>query len=92
MAELISDGTVSWIGGMDTSRSPADIGEIQYSKGCNVVMPDSLGGIKARFGMHCSFLEFESKETEDLYSKGKIYSSYNKDRSESTTATKPTTL
>jgi hypothetical protein len=72
MAELISDGTVSWLGGMDTSRSPADIGEIQYSKGCNVIIPDSLGGIKARFGFHCSFLEFKDKETELLYSNGTI--------------------
>lgn len=72
MAERLSDGNVSWLGGMDTSRSPNDIAEIQYSKGNNVIIPDSLGGIKARFGIHCCTLQFESKETKKIYSGNSI--------------------
>lgn len=67
MAEVLSDGTVSWLGGMDTSRSPAEIAEIQYAKATNVIIPDSQGGIRARYGLHCCRLVFESKQTESLY-------------------------
>lgn len=72
MPELVSDGTTKWMGGMDTSRSPADIGDTQYSKACNVIIPNSLGGIRARFGFHCCILDFESKKIADVYRKGNI--------------------
>lgn len=72
MNEILSDGTVSWIGGMDTSRSPAEIGDIQYSKACNVIIPNSLGGIRSRFGFHCSHLKFENNITEEIYRSNSI--------------------
>lgn len=72
MAERLSDGTISWIGGMDTSRDPADLAEIQYSKAANVIIPNSLGGIKTRFGFHCAILKYENKATKEIYRKGNI--------------------
>lgn len=72
MPERISDGNVSWLGGMDTSRSPNDIAEMQYSKGNNVIIPDSLGGIRSRFGFHCCTLDFDFKATKKIYSENAI--------------------
>lgn len=72
MAEYLTDGSVTWVGGMDTSRSPIDIDATQYSRACNVFIPRSLGGIKVRHGIHCQHLQFESKDTRNLYEKGHI--------------------
>ncbi len=72
MEKNLSDGTISWIGGMDTSRDPANLGEIQYSKACNVVIPESLGGLKARFGLHCANLIFDNKKTKIIYQTGNV--------------------
>lgn len=72
MAEPISDGTVSWIGGMDTSRSPEEIGDIQYSRSVNTVIPRSLGGIKNRPGFVYQNLEFSNPEGEQILKKGKV--------------------
>ena len=72
MPEALSDGTVAWHGGMDTSRGADDISDTQYSKGTNVIIPDSLGGITSRFGFHCLTLDFRDKETEDIYRSGNI--------------------
>lgn len=70
--ELLTDGTVSWVGGMDTSRHPSDIAEIQYSKACNVIIPSSLGGICSRFGIHCIQLKFENEQTRSIYEHGEV--------------------
>jgi len=70
--ELLSDGTVSWVGGMDTSRHPSNISEIQYSKACNIIIPNSLGGVRSRFGIHCAHLEFENNTTKNIYRKGVV--------------------
>lgn len=72
MNTILSDGTVSWIGGMDTSRSPADISDIQYSKAANVIIPNSLGGIRSRFGFHCAHLKFENNITEQIYKSNSV--------------------
>ena len=72
MLEKLSDGTVSWIGGMDTSRDPSDLSETQYAKAINVIIPSSLGGIKTRFGIHCANLKFDSKGTKEIYRNGNI--------------------
>ena len=72
MPELLTDGTVSWIGGMDTSRSASDIAEIQYSKAANVIIAESLGGIKSRFGIHHCAIKFEDKQTEEIYRNGSV--------------------
>lgn len=71
-SDIASDGTLSWTGGMDTSRSPEEIAENQYSKACNVIIPSSLGGISCRFGFHCASLEYESRQTENIFRKGSI--------------------
>lgn len=68
----VSDGSVSWVGGMDTSRSPIDLAQAQYSRACNVFIPRSLGGVKVRHGIHYQHLDFDSKDTRELYEKGKI--------------------
>lgn len=68
----INDGNVTWIGGMDTSRSPGDLPKIQYSKAANVIIPDSLGGLSVRPGFHCCGLEFQSKAVADIYRTGHI--------------------
>ncbi len=72
MEKFLSDGSISWVGGMDTSRNPANIAEIQYAKACNVIIPESMGGIATRFGFHCAHLEFENKSTKDIYRKGNV--------------------
>lgn len=69
---FLSDGNTSWIGGMDTSRNPSNIGDVQYSKACNVIVPDALGGLRSRFGMHCCQLSFDSKKTRDIYTGGNV--------------------
>jgi hypothetical protein len=70
--ELLSDGTISWIGGMDTSRHPADIDEHQYFKAVNVCIPESGGGLRARPGIHCQRLEFESAKAKEIFHNGNI--------------------
>lgn len=71
-SELLSDGTVSWIGGMDTSRNPTEISQTQYQKGSNVIIPSSLGGIKVRFGLHCCHLEYDDEFTKEIYRNGNV--------------------
>lgn len=70
--DYLTDGSVTWIGGMDTSRSPIDIDETQYSRACNVFIPRSLGGIKVRHGIHHQHLDFDSADTKKLYELGHI--------------------
>lgn len=72
MAESLTDGNISWAGGMDTSMSPDNISEHCYSKGVNVIIPDSLGGIRSRFGwQHCR-LDFKNDIEKELYHKGHV--------------------
>ena len=68
----MSDGTVAWHGGMDTSRGADDISQDQYSKAVNVIVPDSLGGLRPRFGIHCLSTSFDNEETKDLYRHGNV--------------------
>jgi hypothetical protein len=70
--KILTDGTVGWIGGMDTSRQPSDIGDAQYSKATNVIIPSSLGGIKSRFGIHCSSIKFEDRNSRKIYEEGNV--------------------
>lgn len=71
--ESISDGSVTWSGGLDSSRSPVDIDPSQYSRGCNVIIPRSLGGIKVRDGIHFQHIIFDSSVTKELYELGNIH-------------------
>lgn len=68
----LSDGTSSWIGGMDSSRSPVDISDFQYSRGCNVFVPRSLGGVKVRDGIHHQHIIYPDAEARNLYEKGHV--------------------
>ena len=72
MNQPLSDGTVSWLGGMDTSRDPSEIAQIQYSKANNIIIPDSLGGAKVRFGFHACILEFDNEFTKKQYQENPI--------------------
>lgn len=70
MAQITSDGTVSWIGGMDTSRHPMDITQIQYAKSVNTIIKKSSGGIGVRPAFHHCRLRFDSKQSKEIYEKG----------------------
>lgn len=72
MPTQLSDGTISWLGGMDTSRKPSELAQIQYSKANNIIIPNSLGGIRARFGIHSCTLEFDVETTKALYRENPI--------------------
>jgi hypothetical protein len=72
MPQQITDGNVTWVGGMDTSRSPGDISKIQYSKATNVIIPDSLGGLSVRPGFHCCKIVFKNSNEEEIYTNGNV--------------------
>lgn len=72
MAELLSDGTMSWIGGMDTSRSPIDIDDIQYAKSVNTIIGSGLGGIRCRYGFEHININFSRRFAERTYKTGHI--------------------
>lgn len=72
MAEKLSDGTMSWIGGMDTSRSPIDIDDLQYSKGINTIIGSDHSGIRSRYGFENININFENKNTKRIYETGHI--------------------
>lgn len=70
--EPLSTGNVTYIGGMDTSRSPVEIAEVQYARAANVVIPRSLGGIKVRPGFIYQHLDFDTAQDRALFEGGKI--------------------
>lgn len=70
--EPVSDGNVSWVGGMDTSRSPVEIAEVQYSRAANMVIPRSLGGVRVRPGYIHQQLTFTSIEGRDIFLNGEL--------------------
>lgn len=71
-SDPLSDGNVTWAGGMDTSRSPVEIGDAQYSRAANVVIPRSLGGIRVRPGFVHQHLQFTSQEGENIFRTGEL--------------------
>lgn len=72
MANLQTDGNISWEGGMDTSMSPDDLPKNKYSKAGNMIIPDSLAGLETRKGMRCCNLKFRTKKEEQLYRYGSV--------------------
>lgn len=68
----LGDGNVSWIGGMDSSRHPTEIASVQYTNACNLIIPDSFGGIKVRPGIHNNNINFRNKQTKKIYEEGTI--------------------
>lgn len=72
MAEQITDGNISWSGGMDTSVSPDILREDQYFKGVNLIIPDGPAGIEVRPGFKCCQIIFKNKSEEEKYSTGHI--------------------
>lgn len=73
MAEKqITDGTVSWIGGMDTSRSPSIIAENQYTLGVNVDIARGKEGVETRRGFRCLQLVFGTSKEQEIFEKGNV--------------------
>jgi hypothetical protein len=70
--EPLSDGNVTFLGGMDTSRSPVELSEYQYARAANLVIPRSLGGIKVRPGFGFQFLKFDSLASKETFETGQI--------------------
>lgn len=70
--EPVSDGNVTYIGGMDTSRSPVELAEFQYARAANLVIPRSLGGIKVRPGFGFQYLTFRNLSEKEGFEKGQI--------------------
>lgn len=71
MAELLTDGTAVFLGGMDTSRKPSIIAESQYAKAVNVILTDQ-GEVKTRFGYHYCKINFASNWAASIYRNGII--------------------
>lgn len=71
MKEL-SDGNTTWVGGMDSSIQPDLVAEISYARAANVIVSDSLGGIRTRFGIHCQQLNFKSVLAKEIYQSGRV--------------------
>lgn len=70
--EPLSTGNVTYIGGMDTSRSPVEIDETQFARAANLVIPRSLGGIKVRPGFIYQHCNFATAQERTLFEGGKI--------------------
>lgn len=72
MADLLSDGNSSWLGGMDTSRPPQELSDGYYSKAANLMIGSGLSGLEVRRGFLCCRLVFNTKEEELAYSYGAV--------------------
>lgn len=70
MANEITDGNITWDGGMDLSRHPSSIGENQYRLGCNVYLPRSGGGISSRHGIHAIAIEHDDPCIKSIFETG----------------------
>lgn len=70
MATPVNDGNMSWDGGCDMSRHPTLIDKDQYRLACNVILPNSGGGLSTRYGIHHSVVHFESKCERELFETG----------------------
>lgn len=64
------DGYVSFIGGMDTSRSPSLLAENQYVLSVNMVIQKSKEGIATRAGWRNIEIEFDRPFTKDIFENG----------------------
>lgn len=69
---MATDGNANWLGGMETSRAPSDLLENQYSKAINVIHPDNLNGLSARFGFRCCSVKFRNNSERRLFSDGHV--------------------
>lgn len=65
--QIQADGTLGWEGGMDTSRSSMFIGQNQYVKSINTIIPPSLGGIACRFGIHHCDIRFNKDSEKEIF-------------------------
>jgi hypothetical protein len=70
--EPLSDGYVSFLGGMDTSRSPVEIDDVQYARAANLVIPRSRGGIRVRPGFINQYLSYNSANEKKIFENGQI--------------------
>ena len=82
--KLISDGNTSFIGGMDTSRSPSIISKNQYVTSVNMQISRGKEGIQTREGFKCLRLIFGTDQQKEVFQTGNVqgignyYSSYHK--------------
>lgn len=82
--KLISDGNTSFIGGMDTSRSPSIISKNQYVTSVNMQISRGKEGIQTREGFKCLRLLFDTNQQKEVFQTGNVqgignyYSSYYK--------------
>lgn len=70
--QILPDGTKVFLGGMDSSRSPSEISDTQYSRACNLIIPKAQSGISSRFGIHCCHLKWDFPQTRLLYENNPI--------------------
>ena len=72
MAKELIDGNSSFIGGMDTSRSPSLIAQNQYVYSINMEIPKAKEGIRTRRGFHCIKLKFKTLKEKDIFENGDV--------------------
>ena len=72
MAKLISDGNTSFIGGMDTSRSPSLISKNQYVTSVNMQISRGKEGIQTREGFKCLRLLFDTEQQKEAFQNGNV--------------------
>lgn len=71
-AKYLRDGTFSWLGGMDLSRSAYAIDPQQYAKGVNVAITTVGDNIRPRLGFHWQGLKFSSPKEQELFETGNV--------------------
>lgn len=72
MNKPVFDGYSSFIGGMDTSRSPSLIAKNQYVFSVNMEIPKAKEGIRTRRGFRCIKLSFGTNKEEDIFKGGNV--------------------
>jgi len=72
MAKELFDGNTSFIGGMDTSRSPSLIAPNQYVMSVNMEIPKAKEGIRTRRGFHCVKLLFNTSKEKEIFENGNV--------------------
>ena len=71
-SNIKTDGIGSFIGGMDTSRSPSLIAPNQYVWSVNMSIPKAKEGITTRKGFHCLRLNFDTKKDKEHFENGNV--------------------
>lgn len=71
--DLLADGDKSWGRGMDSSRRPSELERGHYSKGVNLLIPRSRGGLETRGGIHAQKIIWQtSPAAQKAYEEGPV--------------------